>query len=93
MQLTYAADSWLCYMGQENCYFFCSLIQEHLGADGDGRFVEGTLPHPNLAIERRRLVTEQVRLLYRTPKPFSVSFLFCFQRIRLSCNTFSYQRS
>lgn len=54
---------------QENCYFFCSLIQEHLG----GEFSEGKLPYPELAPSIRHRVRECVRLFYHMPAPLTAS--------------------
>lgn len=59
-------------LDQENCYFFCSLIQQHLGAENDGRFVFGILPYPDLAQTVRDRVKERIRQFYNMPLPYSV---------------------
>lgn len=54
---------------QANCWFFVSLLQQHLAAAGDGFFLYGSLPHPTLAQEIREKVNERLRLLYHMPAP------------------------
>ena len=54
---------------QANCWFFVSLLQQHLAAAGDGSFSYGNLPYPTLAQEIRQKVNERLRLLYHMPTP------------------------
>lgn len=58
---------------QENCYFYCSLIQEHLGAEGEGMFSTGRLPYPDLAQEIRGRLKERVSLFYHMPTALTAS--------------------
>lgn len=60
-------------MLQENCYFFCSLIQEHLGAESEGNFLTGKLPYADLAQEVRHRVQERLRYVYHMPESLTVS--------------------
>jgi hypothetical protein len=69
---------------QENCYFYCSLIQEHLAATGEGAFSEGKLPYPNLAREIRTRVNERVRLFYHMPAPLTASVGIIYQSYGLT---------
>lgn len=58
---------------QANCWFLCSLVQQHLEGANKGWFVAGSLPHADLARNIRRRIVEQLRLFYHMPDPFSVS--------------------
>lgn len=52
---------------QENCWFFCSLIQQHLGGANTGWFQYGTLKHTGLANDIRERVN--VRIWAGSPIP------------------------
>jgi len=43
-----------------NCYFLCSLLQEHLGETGAGVYASGSLIHPELANDIRKRIHERV---------------------------------
>ncbi|KAF8315961.1 hypothetical protein DL93DRAFT_2096595 [Clavulina sp. PMI_390] len=45
---------------KENCWFFCSLIQQHLAGARTGWFVDGNLKHANLASDIRLRVSSRV---------------------------------
>ena len=49
------------------------MIQEHLGAKGEGIFSKGKLPYADLAQEIRGRVKERVRLFYHMPAPLTAS--------------------
>lgn len=55
------------YRLQANCWFFCSLLQEHLEGENQGRFIDGSLQHANLARRIRDRVKERLRLFYHIP--------------------------
>ncbi|KAF8316117.1 hypothetical protein DL93DRAFT_2227031 [Clavulina sp. PMI_390] len=58
-----------------NCWFFCSLIQEHLGGEYHGSFVDGNIQHPELARDIRNRVKERLRCLYHVPRTSSITNL------------------
>jgi len=58
-----------------NCWFFVSLIQEHLSATGDGTFTRGTLPNPSLAQSIRDQIRRELSLVYHMPEPLTVTRL------------------
>lgn len=45
---------------QENCWFLCSLLQEHLGETGAGIYESGSIVHPELANDIRKRIHERV---------------------------------
>jgi hypothetical protein len=71
---------------QANCWFFCSLVQQHLEGASDGWFENGSLMFPKLASSVRTRVSERLRLLYHAPVAISVLVSFCM-RLRYCANT------
>lgn len=51
---------------QQNCYFLCSLLQEHLEIACNGRFTLGNILHINLAVKVRSTIHDRV---YHIPQP------------------------
>ncbi|KAF8327761.1 uncharacterized protein EI90DRAFT_3126783 [Cantharellus anzutake] len=45
---------------QENCWMFCSLLQEHLGGSGSGHYTSGCPVAPNMASTVRDRISERV---------------------------------
>jgi len=63
---------------QANCWFFVSLLQQHLGAAGDGTFTFGVLPNPTLAQQIREEINAELNLLYHFPQSPNVRCLHLF---------------
>lgn len=57
---------------QENCYFFCSLIQQRLEHMHEGILVHGRLHYRALAVGTRKRVEVKLRHLYRMLYGYSV---------------------
>ena len=55
------------FFDQENCWFFCSLLQQHLEGLETGWFKDGELRHANLAKDIRSRVYGRVRANRITP--------------------------
>ena len=45
-----------------------SLLQQHLGAAGDGTFTFGVLPNPTIARQIREEINAKLNLLYHSPQ-------------------------
>lgn len=58
---------------QANCWFFVSLLQQHLQGDEVGAFVDGSVKWGEVAHGIRSRVKERLRLLYHIPLSFTVS--------------------
>lgn len=51
-----------CYRNlKENCWFFCSILQEQFGAEGGGKYVTGGPLNSSLAPQSRALVTTRIQ--------------------------------
>jgi hypothetical protein len=48
-------------LSKENCWFFCSVIQEHLSSHHGGYFVRGALCHPKIAGDTRARILKILR--------------------------------
>lgn len=55
-----------------NCWFFVSLLQQHLEGANEGHFVDGSLAWAKLAQDIRDRVKDRLRLFYHMPAPFTV---------------------
>lgn len=47
------------FIPQTNCWFFVSLIQQHLGIIGDGSFAFGELKFPSVNLELRNSISRE----------------------------------
>ncbi|KAF8313658.1 hypothetical protein DL93DRAFT_2097689 [Clavulina sp. PMI_390] len=62
----------------ENCWFFCSLVQQHLARAEDSYFDIGSLQHPNLARNVRNQIQERVRKIFHEPQRPSITVVLRF---------------
>ncbi|KAF8309931.1 hypothetical protein DL93DRAFT_2230647 [Clavulina sp. PMI_390] len=57
----------------ENCWFFCSLVQQYLASSVFSTFDFGRLMHTNLAKQVRLKIYERIRLVFHQPQLPSVT--------------------